>query len=273
VPIAYIWTVRHASVWIAAVRGRIGTIRANANLDCADYAASMVRSGVPSGVSSGAPSVAGSKAAAQPPAATQGVTFHEVLSELNPLQYIPVVGTIYRSITGDTIPEPVRVIGSMIVSGLIGGPIGLALSIGALSVEKATGLDPEVIGHGMLASIGIGQAAPPVAVAGVAGAPVAGAPVAGAPVAGTPVVGTPVAGAPVAAPTPTGAATDQAGPDQATWSPTQLAAYGVTAGADGTLHHGDLSGSDVLNALELAYLGPVQAAAGTTVLAAAAPAA
>ncbi len=247
-PIAYIWTVGHASIWVAAVRERTGTIRANANLDYAEYAASV------------ATSVAASKAAAQPPAvqssttqpsaATQGVTFHEVLSELNPLQYIPVVGTVYRSITGDTIPEPVRVIGSMIVSGLLGGPIGVAMSIGALAVEKATGLDPEVIGHGMLASIGIGTADPAVAVAAAAVAP--SAPLYAGPDRATPNLAT---------------------PDQATWSPTQLAAYGVTAGADGTLHRGDLSGSDVLNDLELAYLGPAQAADRSTLLAATAPAA
>jgi hypothetical protein len=166
------------------------------------------------------------------------VTFHEVLSELNPLQYIPVVGTIYRSVTGDTIPEPARVIGSMIVSGLLGGPIGIALSIGALSVEKATGVDPEAMGHGMLASLGIGKADPAAAVATVA------------------------------PPTSIHAAPEQAGPDRTAWSPTQLAAYGMTAGADGTLHRGDVSGSDVLNDLELASLGPASTAQGITVLAA-----
>jgi len=247
VPFAYIRTVRHASVWVAAVRGRIGTIRASANFNYADYAASAAASKAaaqpPAGQSSAAQSSAAQSSAPQPSAATQGVTFHEVLSELNPLQYIPVVGTIYRSITGDTIPEPVRMFGSMIVSGLLGGPVGLALSIAALSVEKATGFDPEVAGHSMLASLGIGTADSPVAVAAVA------------------------------PPAPVHAGPDQATPNQAIWSPTQLAAYGVTAGADGTLHHGDLSGSDVLNDLELAYLGPAQAAAGTTLLAAAAPAA
>lgn len=252
-PIAYIWTVGHAPVWAAAVRGRIGTIRANANLDFADYAATVA----PSATASASPAT--SKAGAQPSAATQGTTFHEVLSELNPLQYIPVVGTIYRSVTGDTIPEPVRVIGSMIVSGLIGGPIGIALSIAALSVEKATGVDPEDIGHSMLASLGIGKADPPVAVAAIAGPALSPA-------------ASEQAGPDRATPDPATAAQATPAP-QATWSPTQLAAYGVTAGTDGTLHHGDISGSDVLNDLELAYLGPAQAAGGTTLLAATTPAA
>jgi hypothetical protein len=35
------------------------------------------------------------------------------------------------------------------------------------------------------------------------------------------------------------------------WSPAQLAAYGVTTNAGGTLEQGSLAGSDVLNSLEL----------------------
>jgi hypothetical protein len=109
-----------------------------------------------------------------------------LLSELNPLQYLPVIGTLYRAITGDTIPEVVRDIGSVIVSGLIGGPVGIATNLAALGVEKATGIDPEQIGHGMLASLGVGTA-----------------------------------GA-VASPAPV----------TTFWSPSQLAAYGVTATAN-----------------------------------------
>ncbi len=44
-----------------------------------------------------------------PPAAAgtpKGLTFSEILSDLNPLQYLPVVGTIYRAVTGDTVPKP-----------------------------------------------------------------------------------------------------------------------------------------------------------------------
>jgi hypothetical protein len=33
------------------------------------------------------------------------ISFGDVLSALNPLQYLPVVGSIYRAVTGDTIPE------------------------------------------------------------------------------------------------------------------------------------------------------------------------
>jgi hypothetical protein len=74
-----------------------------------------------------------------------GFGFHDLLSALNPLQYLPVVGTIYRAITGDVIPEALREGGSLLASGLMGGPIGLILNITATIAEKITGIDPEKI--------------------------------------------------------------------------------------------------------------------------------
>lgn len=58
-----------------------------------------------------------------------GFSFHELLSALNPLQYMPVVGTLYRAMTGDVIPEALQRAGSLVVSGLLGGPIGVALNV------------------------------------------------------------------------------------------------------------------------------------------------
>jgi hypothetical protein len=153
--------------------------------------------------------------------------FREFLSELNPLQYIPVIGTLYRAATGDTIPEAARTAGSLVVSFLTGGPIGAAINIGAVAIEKATGIDPEKIGQRALAAIGIG-AAPTHAAA--------------------------VPHQAVAAATPT--APTLAAP-HAAWSPAQLAAYGVTTTASGTLQRGDTQGADVLNDLELARHHPV----------------
>ena len=49
------------------------------------------------------------------------VSFRDVLSALNPLQYVPGVGTIYRAVTGETIPAPLRILGA----GIFGGPIGI----------------------------------------------------------------------------------------------------------------------------------------------------
>jgi len=49
------------------------------------------------------------------------VPFKDVLKALNPLHHVPVVGTIYRAVTGETIPAPLRILGA----GIFGGPIGI----------------------------------------------------------------------------------------------------------------------------------------------------
>jgi hypothetical protein len=103
-------------------------------------------------------------ASASQPASTpaaagdHGLTFQKFLSAINPLQYLPVVGTIYRAITGDVIPEGLRLAGSLVVSALLGGPIGLATSIAVTIAEKSTGVDPEKIVAAQF------HAAPPAAV-------------------------------------------------------------------------------------------------------------
>ncbi len=65
------------------------------------------------------------------------ITFGEVLHALNPLQHLPVIGTIYRAITGDTIPAPMRLLGSLIGGLLTGGPLGLATGVIGCFVEEA----------------------------------------------------------------------------------------------------------------------------------------
>ncbi len=168
------------------------------------------------------------------PSAARRSAFHEFLSELNPLQYMPVLGTLYRAVTGDTIPDSARFAGSLVVSGLTGGPIGVAMNIGMTVIEKVTGIDPEAIGQDLLADVGIGThtaAAHPKAAVTAPAAAVTTAVTAPAP--------TLAARSPAAAAAPQG------------WSSSQLSAYGVTKTADGTLHLGTLQGSDVLNELEL----------------------
>jgi hypothetical protein len=63
------------------------------------------------------------------------ITFHDVLDALNPLQFVPVVGTVYRVITGDEGCPSLRTGVSLIAGALIGGPIGLLTSIGAALLE------------------------------------------------------------------------------------------------------------------------------------------
>lgn len=86
---------------------------------------------------------------AEQPAGNHGFSFHDLLSILNPLQYLPVVGTLYRAATGDVIPEAARVTGSLIASGVLGGPIGLLTNIAVTLGEKASGIDPDTLVAGI----------------------------------------------------------------------------------------------------------------------------
>ena len=82
------------------------------------------------------------QAGAQAPAAGSGSghggLFHEILSDLNPLQYIPVVGTIYRAVTGDQGNATMRFVASLGTSFALGGPVGVAVT----AAEEITGIDP-----------------------------------------------------------------------------------------------------------------------------------
>ncbi|HEX4262578.1 MAG TPA: hypothetical protein VHY76_15885 [Acetobacteraceae bacterium] len=100
---------------------------------------------------------AASSPAPKSPPGAQHISFGEVLSDINPLQYLPVVGTIYRAVTGDVVPEPLRIVGSAVVSGLLGGPLGVLTALAGTAVEKAIGLDPDRIGHMLMADLGLAK--------------------------------------------------------------------------------------------------------------------
>jgi hypothetical protein len=181
--------------------------------------------------------------------------FHTLLSELNPLQYLPVVGTLYRSVTGDTIPQGVREFGSFIVSGLTGGPVGLATNMALLAIEKATGIDPEAIGQNLLADIGIGHGATPqpaTAQATPLTFPTAIGPATTKATADATTAATTAAAATAPAQGSPAAKAVAPAVQAVGWSPAQLSAYGVTKTANGDLRRGSVSGADVLNDLELA---------------------
>lgn len=75
-------------------------------------------------------------AAAPADAVREGGGFDGVLSGLNPLQYVPVVGTIYRAVTGDR-PEPGWRLGGAAVTGfLMGGPVGVVTSMIGVCLEE-----------------------------------------------------------------------------------------------------------------------------------------
>ncbi|HSM94999.1 MAG TPA: hypothetical protein VLT91_03080 [Rhizomicrobium sp.] len=72
----------------------------------------------------------------------------DVLDVVNPLQHLPVVGTVYRAITGDKIGDVEKVAGDT----LYGGPIGLVSSLADVAFEKITGKD---FGSTVMAFVGL----------------------------------------------------------------------------------------------------------------------
>lgn len=64
-----------------------------------------------------------------------GFSFKDLLDIVNPLQHIPVVGTLYRHITGDTIKTFPKIAGDT----LYGGVEGFAGSLADTIFEKVTG--------------------------------------------------------------------------------------------------------------------------------------
>jgi hypothetical protein len=68
---------------------------------------------------------------------SDGLTFGDVFDIINPLQHIPIISTIYRSITGDDIAAGPKIAGGV----LFGGVIGLAVSIVDTVIEQITGRD------------------------------------------------------------------------------------------------------------------------------------
>jgi hypothetical protein len=186
---------------------------------------------------------AGPQQVAKPAPVEHHLSFHDVLSALNPLQYLPVIGTIYRAVTGDQIPDALRRIGSLVASGLLGGPVGVVIGLAVMAAEKISGIDLDRVGQKLLTSLA--PADKPNDQPAPAPAP-APAP-------------TPVPAAPAAPPAPLASAPVQA------WSSAQLAAYGVGTAGDGALKLADLRGADVLNALELLRIQGARAAYGRAV--------
>lgn len=66
------------------------------------------------------------------PFGEDGLTFSDVFDAVNPLHHIPIVGSIYRKITGDQIDPAMRIAGG----ALFGGPIGALVSAATLAVSR-----------------------------------------------------------------------------------------------------------------------------------------
>ena len=65
------------------------------------------------------------------------LTFGDVLQAINPLHHLPVIGNVYREMTGETLAPLARVVGG----GLFGGVFGALAAIGNAVVEALTGKD------------------------------------------------------------------------------------------------------------------------------------
>jgi hypothetical protein len=91
----------------------------------------------PARPSDGGPALDGEAAA---PIAGE-VTFDELLRALNPLHHLPVVGTLYRAATGETLAPPLRVLGALAFGGIPGALLTAMLA----AVEETKPM--ERLGH------------------------------------------------------------------------------------------------------------------------------
>lgn len=105
--------------------------------------------------------------AAAPSAEQHGflhIAFHDLLDVVNPLQHLPVVGTLYRAITGEHIGTVEKIAGDT----LYGGLWGAVSSVADTAFEAVTGKD---FGSTVLALLTGGDDAKPAPVAVAAAAP------------------------------------------------------------------------------------------------------
>ena len=65
------------------------------------------------------------------------LSFHNLLDIINPLEHLPVIGTLYRAITGTHIGMPEKIAGD----ALYGGLWGAVSSVADAAFEKVTGKD------------------------------------------------------------------------------------------------------------------------------------
>ncbi len=69
----------------------------------------------------------------------------DALDLLNPLQHIPIVGTIYRELTGDTISPEIQIAGSVAFGALTGSIAFSAVAgIAGAAYEQSTGQEPTI---------------------------------------------------------------------------------------------------------------------------------
>ena len=72
--------------------------------------------------------------------------FGDLLDIVNPLQHIPIVGSLYRNLTGDEISGPAKILGGL----LYGGPVGFVAALAVTIAEQEAGQD---LGEAALAAL------------------------------------------------------------------------------------------------------------------------
>lgn len=82
---------------------------------------------------------AATTSASAPPSGDGESFFHHILDVINPLQHLPVVGTIYRAITGEHIGPIEKIAGD----GLYGGVWGAVTAAADVAFESVTGKSVE----------------------------------------------------------------------------------------------------------------------------------
>jgi hypothetical protein len=72
--------------------------------------------------------------------------FWDFVDLVNPLHHIPIVGTIYRELSGDTIKPEVQVAGDVLVGVATGSVLlSAASSIASVALEQSTGKEPTIM--------------------------------------------------------------------------------------------------------------------------------
>ncbi len=86
-------------------------------------------------------------------------SFSDLLDIMNPLQHIPIIGSIYREVTGDTIKPAERVVGDLLFGAATGTIlISAAASVASLAIEQQTGREPTMMVADALFGTGDDQA-------------------------------------------------------------------------------------------------------------------
>lgn len=76
---------------------------------------------------------------------TDGLGFGDFVDLINPLHHIPLVGTLYRALTGDEIKPAVQVAGGLLYGVLTGSVlVSGATSIASAAYEQSTGNEPTI---------------------------------------------------------------------------------------------------------------------------------